>query len=535
MLKIISLFTTRPPSARPVPIPAVNCGQVLIKKSPTRHTPKRISRYLNVSLAILSITKKNSNFKIYILHKMSTNSPATYLPTAFVDLATITDSTLEEDYMYSLNGSMTYFMREVRKCTPFTQIPTILNVHSGQPSFGNNFSVIVSRSTDYLLNCWLRVTLPEVRLLDTNPHGADGRIRWTKNFMHNLIEEVTLSFADFPTQTLDSFFLDFWAAFTVSASKRSGYETMIGNVDDLISPHAPNQPLKSKTLNLPLPFFFSRDTGIALPTGALLYTETRISFKLRNWAQLLILENANPTPNAFNGGVPAVGASIERAPVLTNVSVWGDSVVCNPLERAYMGACERDLLIEQVKQNPIQTYEPVNNPNKSFDIRFSHAVKALFFGVRNTTYPNVWSNWTTASPVIDDRLIQFEPPGAQDPIGDISLTYDSAARLQNVGADYFSHINPYYHAPSIPESIGYHMYSYALDLMSVEPNGSTNFGRINNISIVPNASRDAKIGYQGTGAVGSGMDHPQRYQFILMVLNQNVLTIKDGAVIYPVM
>nr|UVF58797.1 MAG: major capsid protein [Enneapterygius tutuilae iridovirus] len=466
---------------------------------------------------------------------MSSNNPATYLPTAYVDLATIKDSVLEEDYMYSLSNSMTYFMREVRKCTPFTQIPTIFTIQSGQPSFGNNFSVLISRSTDYLLNCWLRVTIPEVTLLDTNPHGADGRIRWTKNLMHNLIEEVTLSFADFPTQTLDSYFLDFWAAFTTSASKRAGYETMIGNVDDLISPHGPNQPLKSKVLNLPLPFFFSRDSGIALPTGALQHTETRISFKFRNWTQLLILENANPTPNAPNGSTPMVGTSIERAPMLTNVTVWGDAIAVDPLERGYLGTCERDLLIEQVKAAPNQTYEPVNNPNKSFDIRFSHAVKCIFFGVRNTTYPNVWSNWTTASPVIDDRLIRFEPSGAYDPIGNVTIKYDSTTRIQNVGADFFSHVNPYYHAPAIPESIGYHMFSYALNIMAVDPQGSTNFGRLSGVAIVPNASEEAKTGQMGAGAAGSGMDHPQRYEFILMVVNHNVITIKDGSVIYPVM
>nr|QXT57809.1 major capsid protein [Rhinella marina erythrocytic-like virus] len=466
---------------------------------------------------------------------MSINVPATYMPTAYVDLATLKGNPLEDKYMYSLTKSTTYFMREVRKCTPFTQIPAIHAIHSGQPAFGETFSVVVSRTGDYLTNSWLRVTIPKVTLLDTNPHGANGRIRWTKNLMHNLIEDACIYFVEIPTQRFDSFFLDFWSAFTVSASKRSGYETMIGNVDDLIRPHGPNRPLKAVTLNLPLPFFFSRDTGIALPMGALLYTETKITFKFRDWQNLLILENSNPVANQKNGGVPAVGVSIERAPVLQNVTVWGNFAITDPVERAYMGSCERDLLIEQVKYAPKQTYEPINNPNKNFDIRFSHAIKALFFGVRNITYPNVWSNWTTASPVIDDREIQFEPSGAYDPISDVTLTYESSARLQNVGADYFSHIQPYYHAPAIPECIGYHMYSYALDLMSVDPNGSTNYGRLNNITIVPNASKNAKKGAAGNGNVRSGMDHPQKYEFVVIALSQNVLNISGGTVAYPVM
>lgn len=466
---------------------------------------------------------------------MSINVSGTYMPTAFIDLATLKDSKLEEDYMYSLSRSTTYFMREVRKCTPFTQIPALLSNHSGQAAFGETFSVLVSRTGDYLLSSWLRVTIPEVTLLDTNPHGADGRIRWTKNLMHNLLEDVTILFSDIPTQGFDSFFLDFWSAFTVSASKRHGYDTMIGNVEDLIAPHGPNNPLKSRTLNIPLPFFFSRDTGLALPSGALPFTETKITFKFRDWSNLLILENANPQANTRNGGIPMVGVSIERAPVLSNVNVWGNYVLTDPVERAYMGGCERDMLVEQVKYSPKQMFEPVNNPNKNFDLRFSHAVKTLFFGVRNITYPNVWSNWTTASPVINDRLIQFEPAGSHDPIHNVSLSYESSFRFQNVGADYFSHINPYYHAPSIPDSIGYHMYSYALDLMCVDPCGTTNYGRLNNISIVPNASEEARVGFLGGGEVGSGMDHPQKYEFIIMALAHTVLNIKGGTVAFPVM
>ena len=41
-------------------------------------------------------------------------------------------------------------------------------------------------------------------------------------------------------------------------------------------------------LNLPLPFFYSRDSGVALPTAALPYNDMRINFNLRDWSALLI-------------------------------------------------------------------------------------------------------------------------------------------------------------------------------------------------------------------------------------------------------
>uniref|UniRef100_A0AAU7LKL9 Major capsid protein n=1 Tax=Spot-less plunderfish iridovirus TaxID=3138846 RepID=A0AAU7LKL9_9VIRU len=439
------------------------------------------------------------------------------------------------EYQYSITNSYTYFVREIRKCTPFTQVPVVLSNSHGQPGFGNEWGLSISRQGDYLLHSWLRVTFPEVVLLDTNPHGEHGRIRWTRNLMHNLIKDVTISFSEIQTQRLNNYYLDFWAAFTCAAGKRAGYDSMIGNVDDLIAPHPPGEPLKEKTLNLPLPFFFTRDTGLALPTAALPYNDIKYYFTFRNWQELLILETNDPIPNARNGGTPQVGASISIAPVLTNVNAWCNYAIISAPERIHMGSCARDILIEQGQLNPPQTYEPVNNPNKCYDLRFSHGIKAIFFGIRNSTYNNVWSNYTSASPVINDRQIMFEPAGAADPISAVDLRYDSAMRFSNLGSDYFSHINPWYHAPSIPEPIGYHMYSYALDLMSVDPMGSTNFGRLNNVGFVPHASDAARVGSNGTGPIGSGMDFPQIYNFICFAINTNILTIVGGVVGFPVM
>ncbi len=67
---------------------------------------------------------------------------------------------------------------------------------------------------------------------------------------------------------------------------------MIGNISALIQPQpVPVLPatvsLPEADLNLPLPFFFSRDSGVALPTAALPYNEMRINFQFHDWATLV--------------------------------------------------------------------------------------------------------------------------------------------------------------------------------------------------------------------------------------------------------
>jgi hypothetical protein len=104
-----------------------------------------------------------------------------------------------------------------------------------------------------------------------------------------------------------------------------------------------------------------------------------------------------------------------------------------------------------------------------------------------------------------------------------------------MGSDYYSLIQPYYHAPVIPLQTGYHMYSYSLDFICLDPMGSTNYGKLNNVSIQPEASTGAQTGSAGTGSFGSGQDYAQTYTFITVVVNNNIIRISGGALGFPVL
>ena len=68
--------------------------------------------------------------------------------------------------------------------------------------------------------------------------------------------------------------------------------------------------------------------------------------------------------------------------------------------------------------------------------------------------------------------------------------------------EYYNQIQPYYHAVSIPSdkdspvfcAQGLHMYSYSLDFMSLDPLGSTNFGKLTNVSLNVMPSNNWGIG-----------------------------------------
>jgi hypothetical protein len=447
----------------------------------------------------------------------------------FIDLATFDEI---EKYMYGGPDATAYFVRETRKSTWFTMVPVVLSRASGTPAFGQEWSVSISRAGDYLLQSWLRLQTPAVTLASAQ---AGQCLKWTNNLMHNIVRECCITFNDLVAARFDSYHLDFWAAFTVPAGKQQGYQNMIGNIPSLITPVLPGYTLGAATLNLPLPFFYTRDSGVALPTAALPYNEMRINFSFRDWYELLTIiptdntttgSPVNSSATQLSSGIPALNGATQ---------VWANYAIVSNDERKRMACAPRDILIEQVQTAPRQNYQPTStNYAPNFDIRFSHAIKALFFAVRNNTDRSEYSNYTSASFVCTpssggQAAINLPIATGLDPILQTSLIYENTNRLSQMGSDYFSLVNPYYHAPVIPNVTGYHEYSYSLDFICLDPMGSTNYGKLTNVSIIPESSTAAFNGYAGNQGAGTGQQTPQTFEFIITAVNNNIIRISGGA------
>lgn len=451
-------------------------------------------------------------------------SNSTNVSASFIDMATHSHNGLES-VLYNESSATNYFRRIHSPSIWFSQIPTILKTASGAPAFGSDFSVVCTRSGDYLLAAWLRLKLPTVEVAD----GADHKfISWTPNLMHNLIKECTVSFNDMVAYRIDNTFLDFNAAFTTPAGKKEAYDTMIGMTKKLTTPA---KRLPETVLNLPLPLFFSKDTGLALEMCALPYNEVRINFSLRGLSELLTVWNIVVDDNGVyqNHTTETVAPSVHltSTPELKEVAVFANYAVVSNSHRKTMGQTPVDKIIEQIQTIPTYSYTPNTNSYQEFNLRLSHAVKSLFFGVVNATIPSFHSNYTTESPKI--TMVDGEPvielfPG-EDSIANTSLVYENTARLSSLSSDYYTQIQPYYQPGYvIPTVKGLHMYSYALDLTDPDPTGSTNYGRLNSVSLIPAASDEAK----------TASSNGQIFKFNCFGLSSNLLRISGGAGGFPI-
>lgn len=457
---------------------------------------------------------------------------------AFIDLATFDEL---EKYMYGGSKAITYFVRETKKSTWFSTIPLRLNTYGGR-NFSTTLYADITRAGDYLLQAWIEVVIPAITF---SQNSSGTGLRWTKNLMHNLISEIRVEVNDLEVTKMDSYFLDFWSAFTTPAGKRVGYNRMIGNVPELTNPIAKGSSFPSTTLALPFPLFFTRDSGVSLPIAALPYVEPRISVVFRNWTDLLTVDNIN-TPAGANPSRPATAADLTAVPKLSDVKVWGKYVIVSNDERKRMGCGPRDILIEQVQWMKSMT---VNSAKYLYPIRFAHSIKTLFFGLKNTTTASQHSIYTNTSPLPGEVLGTYPTidyytpaPSATSPIETTTLFYENTERL-HMNNIYYNYIEPWYQPNAvIPEDEGYYMYSYSLDFLSVDPKGSTNYGKLTNVEMNLELSTAAINALSGAlplptlvfppAWIGANW-WPQTYSLVILGVSNNVIRIAGGSLGFP--
>ena len=477
---------------------------------------------------------------------MSTNTAVAN--TTFIDLGTFSEL---EGFLYGGPEAVTWFVASVTKSNWFSFIPVSLR-HTQVPDFGQrNVPAKVNRSADYSLGCWLRTYVPQLGY----SASATGplSIRWVKNFMHNLFERVQVYFNELIVQEFSNYWLDVNAAYTVDASKLSGYNTMIGTgILDTVSV-GPAAKTAFGFFQVPLPVFWSADSGVALPLAALPFNEITIQYTFRRWQELVVLGDGVAAQVADISTVveyePSSG-SVRGEPQLRFTETFSHHVVVHNDERVKMGDAPRDIVITQVQEISPQPFKDVTTSNR-FDIRLSHAITSTFWMAENRAWMDsargrfgrVMSNYSTAP---SDR----ETGDAYDPIAQSSIFYESTMRY-NMGTDYYSLMVPFLFSKAIPSADGFHMQSYSLDpWCSLGAKGSTNFSKLSNISIQHDSSQvciNAASGLSSAGAlVASGGvwgNFPagllnagafrQNWYHIFIAQNLNIVRIANGSLGQP--
>lgn len=276
-----------------------------------------------------------------------------------------------QDAYISGNPQITFWKGLFKRHTNFAMEPFRINF-TGQVQWGTKQTALVGRHADLLYSTYVEVTLPQtvggdtVPFLWNNEAGALG---------YNLIKHVEIDIGGQVVDRMYSEFMFLWGNLTQNFTQSIKLGSLLSGPCTDIGPSvlrygtacAPDgRQQKMNVIYIPLPFFFTRNPGAALPLIALQYHEVKINV-LWNETQFI-------AGNFNQAGIvpPAIQAAL-----------YIDYIYLDTEERRRMAQASHEYLIEQTQFNEDKG---IRGANSRIDLTFNHPVKELIWVVQPTAY-----------------------------------------------------------------------------------------------------------------------------------------------------
>jgi hypothetical protein len=232
---------------------------------------------------------------------------------------------------------------------------------------------------------------------------------------------------------------------------------MIGkraNFQDLILDSA-----MDRVLYTPLPFYWTRSSGNALPLASLNFTSASVQIEFAELQKCIVRANANTKVVKCSDGAAITSDDLNA--VLETTQVYLDQ-----FERDRFASSNFDVLITQVQQLVTQ----VNQDEQYIQVRFNHAVIELIWAVRRACNDSS-NNW-----------FDYRGVSGMDPIYSVSMDMNGTPRFPEIEGQWFRLVQPYQFHSTIPDQCIY-CYSFALAPQEINPSGSTNFSRFETVGM----------------------------------------------------
>lgn len=278
-----------------------------------------------------------------------------------------------QDAYISGNPQITFWKGLFKRHTNFAMEPFRINF-TGQVQWGTKQTALVGRHADLLYSTYVEVTLPQtvtvggetVRFLWNNEAGALG---------YNLIKHVEIDIGGQVVDRMYSEFMFLWGNLTQNFTQTIKLASLLSGPCTDIGPSyvrygtacaSDGRKQKMNVIYIPLPFFFTRNPGAALPLIALQYHEVKINV-LWNETQFI-------AGNFNQAGIvpPAIQAAL-----------YIDYIYLDTEERRRMAQASHEYLIEQTQFNEDKG---IRGANSRIDLTFNHPVKELIWVVQPTAY-----------------------------------------------------------------------------------------------------------------------------------------------------
>jgi hypothetical protein len=312
-------------------------------------------------------------------------------------------------------------------------------------------------------------------------------LSWTNGIGYFMIDTIELQLGGELIDRISGDLMDSWMELTTQLGIKNTLYSMIGKQTSF-NRNSQNGILK---LLVPLPFWFTRSIERALPLISMQYIDVRVVVIFKTFAQCWW---------QLTDAIPAEIPSITRANLICNY------VYLDVFERQKMAANPIfEYLIEQFQISPVYGIT-ANTLNYNAQIHFNHPVKELIWMYRSleATDANDYYNYANI-------LNYFTPTEARYPPFDtLQIRFNGNDRFEMLPANFFYLYQPYrMHSCGTSQYI--HVYSFALNPESVQPSGTCNFSKLDNVT----------MNFSCTSNLQAGLIY-------IFATNYNILRIQSG-------
>ena len=396
-----------------------------------------------------------------------------------------------QDVYLTGNPQITFFKVVYRRHTNFS-IESIQQFFRNEQNldFGKSTYSVIERKADLMSGAVLEITLPK---LNQTQSGATS-VNWVNGIGNALIKSAVVKIGGYTVDTQSGEWMDIHSQYNVSKDKQNTYDEMVGNRATSTNILADNE----LTLHIPLHFWFS-NPGLALPVEALQYHDVEIHFDFAKLADMIVSDVALSAPVDTTGAIAAFSAC----------KLYVDYVFLDTDEKRRTIQSSHEYLIEQVQ---ILNAEDINagDTSRKLDLFLKHPVKALYWVMSNNQYTTTGSMGKNNQPLLYEADNSIEN---KDTFTSMKLLFNGGDRFTERPAKYFRLTQPYQYFKCCPDKYIY-SYSFALRPYDLQPSGTCNFSRIDNVKM--------NITFNATNQTATAS------KLKIYAVNYNVLRVMNG-------
>jgi len=402
----------------------------------------------------------------------------------------------KQDVFLTGNPQVTWFKMVYRRYTNFSIEQQAIPFDS-QPDFGRKVTVLLPRKGDLLGALWLEVALPAIKDSET---GLP--LSYPNSAGHALIKEVSIEIGEQEIDKQTGEWMEIISNLTITSEKVGAWNDMIGKTAGANKGNKTSSDVNQYGplyLYIPLRFWFCKNPGLFLPLLSIQYHPIRINITLRPLEQMFVVDNPIAVPSheylieqiqytpsisidpiattvqipmEFNHPLRELFWVIQRTASVnshqwfnyTNLSI-GDTAIFSGSIQGFT------LTVNYIKSGKIGVGSNIIGPGVAERTKIT-AIGPVLNNLQRTYTVNISQN-------IDTTMLEVAP--FNNLIKSALLRIEGYDRFEMRNADYFRLVQPFQYHTAVPKDDYIYTYSFALKPEDIQPSGSLNASRIDNI------------------------------------------------------